>query len=227
MRGAPVAGADLSDIVERMSTLTATAQLESFNPATGEPVGSVPITAPEDVQGVVDGVASVQTAWALRSLEERGAVLQRVARIVLEESDDIRDLIVREQGKPRNEAFSMEVLPTIDALGWIGRAGIELLSDERIKMPQVFFKTKNSAFTYEPLGVIGVISPWNYPWSIPFGEIALALMAGNGVVLKPASLTPLIGERIAHVFERAGVPEGLIRVIHGPGTGAALVRAPV
>ena len=63
-------------------------------------------------------------------------------------------------------------------------------------MPQLFLKTKRSAFTYEPLGVIGVISPWNYPWSIPFGEVALALMAGNGVVLKPASLTPLIGERI-------------------------------
>ena len=84
-------------------------------------------------------------------------------------------------------------------------------------MPQLFLKTKRSTFMYEPLGVIGVISPWNYPWSIPFGEVALALMAGNGVVLKPASLTPLIGERIAAVFERAGVPEGLVRVVHGPG----------
>src|SRR5437763_10700788 len=94
-------------------------------------------------------------------------------------------------------------------------------------MPQVFLKTKHSAFTYEPLGVIAVISPWNYPWSIPFGEVALALMAGNGVVLKPASLTPLIGERIGRAFERAGVPEGLVRVIHGPGAGAALVTSSV
>src|ERR1700761_7859086 len=94
-------------------------------------------------------------------------------------------------------------------------------------MPQLFLKTKRTAFTYEPLGVIGVISPWNYPWSIPFGEVALALMAGNGVVLKPASLTPLLGERIARVFERAGVPEGLIRVVHGPGTGSAVVTSDV
>src|ERR1700761_6312248 len=94
-------------------------------------------------------------------------------------------------------------------------------------MPQLFLKTKRTAFTYEPLGVIGVISPWNYPWSIPFGEVALALMAGNGVVLKPASLTPLIGERIADVFTRAGVPEGLVRVVHGPGTGAALAESSV
>ena len=115
----------------------------------------------------------------------------------------------------------MEVLPTIDALHWIAARGTE--HPGRREDPACrssFLKTKRSAFTYEPLGVIGVISPWNYPWSIPFGEVALALMAGNGVVLKPASLTPLIGERIARVFERAGVPEGLVRVVHGPGTGA-------
>ena len=117
--------------------------------------------------------------------------------MLLDESDDIRDLIVREQGKPRNEAFSMELLPTIDALGWIAHAGAEILADEKVPMPQLFLKTKHSTFVYEPLGVIGIISPWNYPWSIPFGEVALALMAGNGVVLKPASLTPLLGERIA------------------------------
>ncbi len=189
-----------------MDTATATAQLESFNPATGEPLGAVPITAPEDVQGVVDAVAAVQPAWAQLTLAERGSYLERAAQVLLDESDDIRDLIVREQGKPRNEAFSMELLPTIDALGWIAKAGVEILADEKIPMPQLFLKTKRSAFTYEPLGVIGVISPWNYPWSIPFGEVALALMAGNGVVLKPASLTPLIGDRIARIFERAGVP---------------------
>ena len=121
----------------------------------------------------------------------------------------------------------MELLPTIDALKWIAKAGAEILSEEKVPMPQLFLKTKRSAFVYEPLGVIGVISPWNYPWSIPFGEVALALMAGNGVVLKPASLTPLIGERIVSVFSRAGVPEGLVRVVHGPGTGAALAESSV
>jgi len=205
----------------------ATATLDSFNPATGELVGSVPITQPEDVQGVVDAVASVQPAWARLTLQERGAVLKRVAQVVLEESDEIRDLIVREQGKPRNEAFSMEILPTVDALGWIAQAGPEILADEKVPMPQAFLKTKRSTFVYEPLGVIGIISPWNYPWSIPLGEVALALIAGNGVVLKPASLTPLIGERIVSVFSRAGVPEGLVRVVHGPGTGAALAESSV
>jgi succinate-semialdehyde dehydrogenase/glutarate-semialdehyde dehydrogenase len=207
--------------------MSVTTSLESFNPATGERLGAPEITAPEEVQGVVDSVARVQPFWAQLPLAERGRYLERAAQVVIDESEEIRDLIVREQGKPRNEAFSMEILPTIDALHWIAHQGAEILADEKIPMPQVFLKTKRSAFTYEPLGVIGIISPWNYPWSIPFGEVALALMAGNGVVLKPASLTPLIGERIQRVFERAGVPEGLVRVIHGPGTGQALVESSV
>ena len=209
------------------ATVTAPAQLESFNPATGESIGSVPVTAPEEVQAVVDAVAAVQPAWGRLSLEERGRYLERASQVLLDEDDEIRDLLAREQGKPRTEAFSMEVLPTIDALQWIARAGAEILSEEKIPMSQWFLKTKRSAFVYEPLGVIGIISPWNYPWSIPMGEVALALMAGNGVVLKPASLTPLIAERIAGVFSRAGVPEGLVRVVHGPGTGAALAESSV
>jgi acyl-CoA reductase-like NAD-dependent aldehyde dehydrogenase len=202
-------------------------QLESFDPATGKLVGSVPITAPEEVQSAVDAVAAVQPFWAQLTLEDRGRYLRRTAQVVIDEGDEIRDLIVREQGKPRNEAFAMEVLPTIDALHWIAQEGPRILAEEKLGMPQLFLKTKSSAFVYEPLGVIGVISPWNYPWSIPFGEVALALMAGNGVVLKPASPTPLTGERIRAVFERAGVPEGLIAVIHGPGTGPALVESNV
>ena len=94
-------------------------------------------------------------------------------------------------------------------------------------MGQALFATKKAKLTYEPLGVIGVISPWNYPWSIPFDEVVIALAAGNGVVLKPASLTPLLGERIREVLERAGIPEGLVRVVHGGGKiGEALCEAP-
>jgi succinate-semialdehyde dehydrogenase/glutarate-semialdehyde dehydrogenase len=210
-----------------MALTAGTEQLESFSPATGERLGAVEVTPADEVEAVVQAVAKVQPFWAQLTLQDRAGYLERAAQVVIDEGDEIRDLIAREQGKPRNEAFAMEVLPTIDALTWIARAGQEILADEKIPMPQLFLKTKSSAFTYEPLGVIGVISPWNYPWSIPFGEVALALMAGNGVVLKPASLTPLIGERIGRVFERAGVPEGLVRVIHGPGTGAALAASSV
>jgi succinate-semialdehyde dehydrogenase/glutarate-semialdehyde dehydrogenase len=210
-----------------MAATTEAATLASFNPSTGARLGAVPVTAPEDVQAVVDGVAQVQPIWSQLPLRDRARYMLRAAQVLIDESDELRDLIVAEQGKPRNEAFSMEILPTIDGLNWIASEGQRILADEQVDMPQLFLKTKQSAFTYEPLGVVGVIAPWNYPWSIPFGEVALALMAGNGVVLKPASLTPLIGARIGRVFERAGIPDGLLRVIHGPGAGSALVESRV
>ena len=123
----------------------------------------------------------------------------------------------------------MEVLPTIDALHWCADNGPRILADEPSSTPQLMLKQKKSHFSYEPIGVVGVIAPWNYPWSIPFGEVAIALMAGNGVVLKPASLTPLIGQRIQEVFERGGLPEGLVRIVHGggavgPGAGRVVRR---
>src|ERR1700750_2301328 len=120
----------------------------------------------------------------------------------------------------------MELLPTVDALHWCAKAGPKILADEKVRMSQAFTLSKSSHFSYEPIGVVGVIAPWNYPWSIPFGEVAIALMAGNGVVLKPASLTPLLGERIQKVFDDAGFPEGLVRTVHGGGQiGQALCEA--
>ncbi len=200
--------------------------LESFSPATGVSVGSVPALGPDDVQAVVDDVAEVQAFWAGLPLSDRARYMKRTAQVVIDNLEDLAELMAREQGKPVSECYTMELLPTIDALHWIAGAGPKILADERIPYPQIFWKQKRSYFSYEPLGVVGVIAPWNYPWSIPFGEVAIALMCGNGVVLKPASLTPLIGERIQWVFERAGVPQGLVRTIHGGGrVGQALVEA--
>src|SRR5215204_1471686 len=201
------------------------AVLESFNPATGELIGSVETLTPAKVQGVVDDVAEVQPFWAALTLEDRARYLRRACDVLLEDMDEVAELLTREQGKPRVESYTMELLPTVDSLKWIADNGPEILADEKQSMP-LFLKSKSAKFTYEPIGVVGVIAPWNYPWSIPFGEVAIALMAGNGVVLKPASLTPLIGQRIQDVFERAGVPDGLVRTVHGGGgVGQALVES--
>src|SRR5260221_460284 len=200
--------------------------LESFNPATGELVGSVATITPDQVQGVVDDVARIQPAWAELSLEDRARYLRRAADALLDDIDQIAELLVSEQGKPRAEAYTMELLPTVDALHWCAKAGPKILADEKVRMSQAFLASKKSRFTYEPIGVVGVIAPWNYPWSIPFGEVAIALMAGNGVVLKPASLTPLLGEAIRRVFEKGGLPKGLVRVVHGGGAvGDALAKS--
>jgi acyl-CoA reductase-like NAD-dependent aldehyde dehydrogenase len=204
----------------------ANGELESFNPATGERLGAVPTVKPSEVQSIVDDVADVQPFWGQLSLTERARYLRRAAQVLVDHSDDIAELLTREQGKPRIESYTMEVMPTIDLLNWCATYGPNILADEPIKYTQVMLKQKKSFFSYEPIGVVGVIAPWNYPWSIPFGEVAIALMAGNGVVLKPASLTPLIGQRIQDVFERAGFPEGIVRAIHGGGAvGNELVKS--
>jgi acyl-CoA reductase-like NAD-dependent aldehyde dehydrogenase len=206
-------------------TSTTTADLESRSPTTGELVGSVQATPAGEVAAVVEEVAQVQPVWAQLKTADRGRYLRRAAQAIIDLTEEIVALISREQGKPRTEAYLMEVLPTIDALHWMADRGPSILADEKIPHPQLFLKTKRSSFTYDPLGVVAVIAPWNFPWTIPLQEVAMALMAGNGVVLKPASLTPLTGERIAEVFARAGVPEGIVRVVHGPGTGEALVES--
>ncbi len=199
--------------------------LESFNPATGQLIGTVETITPAKVQGIVDDVAEVQPFWAALSLEDRARYMRRAVDVLLSELDEIAELLTSEQGKPRVESYTMELLPTVDSLKWIADNGPSILSDEKLSMP-VILKSKSAKFSYEPIGVVGVIAPWNYPWSIPFGEVAIALMCGNGVVLKPASLTPLIGDRIRETFEKAGLPEGLIRTVHGGGRiGDALVKS--
>ena len=191
--------------------------LDSFNPATGELIGSVATIDPGDVQAAVDEVAEVQPFWGELALADRGRYLRRTAEILAGDVEEVTRLLTSEQGKPITEAHTMEVVPTIDALHWIAEEGPEILAEQQVKMGGGLFLGKRAKLSFEPLGVVAVIAPWNYPWSIPFGEVAIALMAGNGVVLKPSELTPLLGDRIRVAFEKAGVPEGLVRVLQGDG----------
>ncbi|MSO40742.1 MAG: aldehyde dehydrogenase family protein [Solirubrobacterales bacterium] len=215
-----------ASVMSKASTNGKVAELQSFNPATGELIGAVETITPRKLQGVVDDVAEVQPFWAQLSLDDRARYIGRAADTLLDEIDDLAELLSREQGKPRVESYTMELVPTLDGLRWIAANGPDIIGDEKVPISQAIMMTKSGRFAFEPIGVVGVIAPWNYPWSIPFTEVAMALMAGNGVVLKPASLTPLIGDRIAALFERAGFPEGLVRSVHGGGKiGDALVKS--
>src|SRR5919107_2361157 len=123
-----------------------TSTLESFNPATGELVGSVPTITPEEVQGVVDDVARIQPAWAELPAKTRASYMKRAADALLDDIDEIAELLTKEQGKPRLESYTMELLPTIDALHWIANDGPPILADERIPYPQLMLKQKKSKF---------------------------------------------------------------------------------
>jgi acyl-CoA reductase-like NAD-dependent aldehyde dehydrogenase len=202
-------------------------ELRSVNPATLEPVGAVPLTPPEQVDELVREAAAVQTVWAGSSFAERRKVLTAVLRFVSEHADDIAATITAETGKPLTESFTSELVPAADNVRWAAANVEAVLSPERLRMPQPHLQHKRAYLVYEPVGVIGVISPWNFPFSIPFGQVAFAVAAGNAVVLKPSELTPLTGQWVQRAFAGAGAPAGLVLVAHGDGetVGDALARS--
>ena len=207
-------------------TVLADGELRIVNPATLEVVGSVPVTARDQVQAAVAAASGAQSRWAQVSLAERRALLQRVTARVLEHADEIADTVVSETAKPRIEAFTSDLVAALDSLAWLAREAPRLLAPERVRYPQPHLWHKRARLLYEPLGVVGVIAPWNFPFGIPFTQTAFALAAGNAVVLKPSELTPLSGALVERLFAEAGAPEGLVRVVQGSGeTGRALVES--
>ncbi|MDT4967906.1 MAG: hypothetical protein QOJ64_2643 [Acidobacteriota bacterium] len=203
-------------------------EIISYNPATGEEVGRAPLTSSEEVSQAIGLARGAQTAWANETYGARAAIVMRARQIILAQLDEIALLISKETGKPVAEAISMELAPTLDLMQFFARRTKALLRTQKIDIGQYGLMGRTSRIVYKPLGVIGIISPWNFPWAIPLGEVVMALMAGNGVVLKPSELTPLTGLKIAGVFKRAGLRSGLLQVVTGDGTtGAALVEAGV
>lgn len=203
-------------------------EIVSYDPATDEEIGRVPVRTPEEVRRAVGRARAAQKSWASKSYRERGRVILRAREIVLEELDAIAELIARESGKPVTEAISMELVPTLDLMRHFARETERLLRPEKINIGLYGLLGRTSRVVYRPIGVVGIISPWNFPWAIPVGEVVMALMCGNAVVLKPSELTPFVGLKIADVLTRAGLPEGLLTVLTGDGrTGADVVDAGV
>lgn len=202
-------------------------EIVSTNPATLEELGRVKITPPEDLDAIVAEAADAQRRWAARTPAERARVIGRAADFLLENTERYAELVTKENGKTIVESTYIEVLGILDTLRTIEKQASKVLQPERIPTPQLFFKNKRHWFVYEPIGVVGVIAPWNYPFLIPASEVAIALAAGNAVVLKPAPLTPLIGDAVAEMFAAAGLPSGLLRVIHGDAEiGQAMCEHP-
>lgn len=208
--------------------VTETREIISRDPASSEELGRAMIASAAEVTAAVGRAREAQEQWAALSFRERGTVVMRARQIILAEMDEIARLISRECGKPVAEALSMELAPTLDLMQYFARRTKRLLRPQKIDIGQYGLLGRSSKIIYRPLGVVGIISPWNFPWAIPLGEVVMALMAGNAVVLKPSELTTLTGLKIGEVFKRASLPDGLLEVVAGDGqTGAALVEAGV
>ncbi|HMH47327.1 MAG TPA: aldehyde dehydrogenase family protein [Solirubrobacteraceae bacterium] len=202
--------------------------LQARDPATGQPLGSVSATPPGRIAELVGDVAKVQPLWALLRVRDRARYMRRMAQAVIDDFDELAAALAREQGRPAAEIAALELLPAIDALIWIADDGADLLGGRRVGVNRSMSFTKRARVAFEPYGVVGVIGAGSAPFAQPLGQIAGALLAGNGVAFKPAARAALAGERIARVLGRAGLPEGLVRIAHGAAdVGVALAQSPV
>ncbi|MBA3392902.1 MAG: aldehyde dehydrogenase family protein [Deltaproteobacteria bacterium] len=211
-----------------MATATTTAsteRLSSYNPATGEVVGTVPIHTPAEVDAAVARARVAAQSWSTRSFEARTEELVAFRKALAAQADELASIIHRENGKPELEAL-VEVMM---ALGHIQHAAAraETAMAPR-KVSSGMLANFRATVSYHPLGVIGVIGPWNYPLFTPMGSIAYALAAGNAVVFKPSELTPLIAVKVAEIAAKTFALSDLLQVVTGAGaTGAALAKAGV
>ncbi len=199
--------------------------VQSLNPATGEVWREFESASAEEVQAMVARARVAQKSWAALSFDDRAEYLRKLSDLVLAQSMEIARLITRENGKPVFEAQAMELMPVLDFIHYYRKHGKKLLRPIRVPHANWALKTKRGRVVYEPLGVVGIISPWNYPFLLPLGTIIPALLAGNTVVLKPSEFTPSCALKIAELFKQADLPEDVFAVAIGDGaTGAALTQ---
>ena len=198
------------------------ASLISKNPATGESLGSLDVTPRQALFDIFNRARVAQASWARLPLKARTQKLIDLREVLINERHEIASLLSRENGKPIFEALSAELLPAVDVLTYYAKSSAKILKTKNL--PLSLFKHRKSEIEHWPLGVVAVISPWNYPFLLPFGEIAPILTAGNAVVFKPSEVTPLIGLKIQSLFEKAGYPAGLLQTVIGDGAlGQALI----
>ena len=200
--------------------------LPSYNPATGETLGHVDTTSPGALPGILKQARAVQSYWKDQPLPKRLALVRALGEQMLERKDELADTIVRESGKPRVEAFFADVFVALDTAKYIASHAAQLLSPEPVDHHSTAAKAKSGTIYYEPIGVAGIISSWNYPLAIPLGQMIPALAAGNAVICKNSEFTPQCGVLIEKLFLEAGFPKGLVTVVQGGGAvGQALISA--
>jgi succinate-semialdehyde dehydrogenase/glutarate-semialdehyde dehydrogenase len=202
--------------------------VSSINPATGESLAELECATEAEVHAAVARARAAQPAWNGLGVRKRTAALRKFQELLHEKKSTVAQLITREAGKPCVEALLTEVLVVLDAARFCIENAYGFLREQPIPHGNLAMKTKSGRILREPHGVIGIISPWNYPFSIPATEGLAALATGNAVVVKPSELTSLTALELASLLHQAGVPTDVFQVIVGDGaTGAALVNGEI
>ncbi|MDO8211915.1 succinic semialdehyde dehydrogenase [Conexibacter sp. CPCC 206217] len=194
------------------------------NPATGETIATLPTLSASAVKALVARARAAQPAWEAIGFEERGRVLRRAQKWVTDNSERIIATIVSETGKTYEDAQLAEIMYAAAAFGFWAKEAPHFLADEPMKSANPLVKGKKLVVRYRPVGVVGVIGPWNFPLTNSFGDCIPALAAGNAVILKPSEVTPLTSLLMAEGLRAAGLPDDVFQVATGDGaTGSALI----
>ena len=200
--------------------------VNSIDPVTGKVIEQFDATPVDLLPEIVCRARNAQSLWGEVSVPARCDVLRRLRRSLYERRSELAHAVTRETGKPVVEALYGEILIALDALDHTVRHAVDVLREQRVPHHNLAVKAKRGYLRYEPYGVVVIISPWNYPLSIPLGQIFAALVGGNAVVLKPSELTPRCGVLIAECCNDAKLPADLVQVVQGDGAvGAALIEA--
>jgi acyl-CoA reductase-like NAD-dependent aldehyde dehydrogenase len=199
-------------------------QVPVENPATGEVIAHVPDLSADEVREMAKRGRAAQPGWEALGFAGRARVMLRMQKWLLDNAERVIETIVKETGKSWEDAQLAEISYGANAFGFWAKNAEKYLSDERVKSSAVLVKGKKLMVRYRPLGLIGVIGPWNYPLTNSFGDCIPALMAGNSVILKPSEITPLTSMLMLEGLKECGMPENVFQVATGYGpTGAALV----
>ncbi len=196
------------------------------SPVTLEPIGDLKCATTEEVSAAVSRAREAQRDWARTSFDERAEYMYRLAELLIEHRDEVMDTVIRETGKPRAEALTMEVYAAVESAVFYAKRAPKWLSPDKRGLHGFMGIRKKAVVVYKPRGVVAIITPWNAPFVLSLNPTIQALMAGNAVVIKPSEVTPYSGALVADFCRRAGLPEGLVQVVLGDGrTGADLIAA--
>src|SRR5579864_9168927 len=203
-------------------------QFAVHNPATQEIIGTLPNMAANRIAEAVAKAAAAQVRWAATPVRDRIRILGRFAELLCDQKDSIARVISREAGKPEAEAMSTEVMVVLDTVKYLQNHVQAFLKPEPVPHGNPVMKLKRGTLLREPYGVVGIISPWNYPFNLPSIQTLTALATGNAVVLKPSEFTPYSSLELEKLLRAAGLDPDLLQVITGDGAaGAALLTANV
>ena len=215
-------------IYEPIASSDSHRRLQLRSPVSLEPTGELVCANADDVTAAIAKARAAQPAWAATSIKARAAIVQRALQIVLDRQDEVIETVVGETGKAKTDAMNMEVFSVADSLCYYAKNAEKFLKPRKRRIHGILGMIKQLRILYKPLGVVGLITPWNGPFVLVMNQAVQAILAGNTVVAKGSEVTPFSAKLAETLLNEAGLPEGVLQVLLGDGeTGAAIVQGGV